>query len=107
LQWLAGQVTLTVERNELLLKLFFGKESSIPISAKHVDEYRSMQTARHDECKAIEARIKSKSTQSPDAPYWLMTVGHGIKVAKARLDWCDETLARLKRMAKANRQQEP
>jgi Virulence activator alpha C-term len=49
------------------------------------------------------ARIKSKSAQSHDAPYWLMTVRHGIKVAKARLDWCDETLARLKKMAKANK----
>ena len=105
--WLIGQVTPTVERNELLLKLFFGEESSIPINVEHVEQYRRMQAARHEECKAIESRIKSKSVPSPDAPYWLMTVRHGIKVAQARLDWCDETLARLKKMAKANKRQKP
>src|SRR6266511_3270230 len=34
--WLAGQVMPTFERNELLLKLFFGEEGSIAVNIRHI-----------------------------------------------------------------------
>ena len=101
--WLAGRVMPTVERNELLLKLFFGEESSITVNVKHVEEYRKMQTELHEAIRAIEQTIRSQDLESPDEPYWLMTVNYGKKITKARLDWCDETLARLNRMMRANK----
>jgi PadR family transcriptional regulator, regulatory protein AphA len=87
--WLAAQVMPTVERNELLLKLFFGEESSIAVNIKHIEEYRELQTERHERIKAIERNIRSQNPESPDAPYWLMTVKYGNKISKARLDWCE------------------
>jgi PadR family transcriptional regulator AphA len=100
--WLAGAVTPTVERNELLLKLFFGEESSITLNVKHIEEYRQLQTERHEAILAIEHTIRSQDPDSADAPYWLMTVNYGKKITKARIDWCGETLVRLNRMMRAN-----
>jgi len=100
--WLASRVLPTVERNELLLKLFFGEESSIIVNVKHVEEYRKLQTERHEAIRAIEKIIRSQHPESVDAPYWLMTVNYGKKITKARIDWCDETVARLNRMMRAN-----
>jgi PadR family transcriptional regulator, regulatory protein AphA len=100
--WLTGRVMPTVERNELLLKLFFGEENSIPVNVKHIEEYRKIQTELHEAVTTIERTIRSQHTESPDAPYWLMTVNYGKKISKARLDWCDETLAKLNKMARAN-----
>ncbi|HEU5236854.1 MAG TPA: PadR family transcriptional regulator [Pyrinomonadaceae bacterium] len=100
--WLAGRVMPTVERNELLLKLFFGEETSIIVNIKHIEEYRKLQKERHEAIRAIEQIIKSQHAESVDAPYWLMTVNYGKKITEARIDWCDETLARLNRMMRAN-----
>jgi PadR family transcriptional regulator AphA len=100
--WLAGQVMPTVERHELLLKLFFGAESSITVNVRHIEEYRKLQTERHEAITAIERTINSQDRESPDAPYWLMTVNYGKAITRARLDWCDETLAKLNKMARAN-----
>jgi len=99
--WLAGQVMPTFERNELLLKLFFGEEGSIVVNIRHIEEYRKLQTERHERIKAIERNIRSQLPEGSDAPYWLMTARYGSKISKARIEWCDETLAKLNKMARA------
>jgi DNA-binding PadR family transcriptional regulator len=100
--WLAGRVMPTVERNELLLKLCFGEESSLVVNREHVEEYRKLQTELHETIRAIERNIRSQRPESPDAPYWLMTVNYGKRISKARIDWCDETLAKLDKIARGN-----
>ena len=100
--WLAARVMPTLERNELLLKLFFGEESSITVNIKHIEEYRKLQTELHEAITGIERTIISQRPESPDAPYWLMTVNYGKRISEARIDWCDETLAKLEKIARAN-----
>jgi DNA-binding PadR family transcriptional regulator len=100
--WLAGRVMPTVERNELLLKLFFGEESSITVNVKHIEEYRKLQTELHKAITAVERTIRSQHPEGPDAPYWLMTVNYGKKITRARVAWCDETLAKLKKLTRAS-----
>jgi DNA-binding PadR family transcriptional regulator len=100
--WLADDVMPTVQRNELLLKLLFGQESSIAVNIKHVEEYRRRQTKRHEECKTIQLDLRSQERGTLAEPYWLMTVNYGVRIAKARMDWCDDTLAALNKMSKAN-----
>jgi DNA-binding PadR family transcriptional regulator len=101
--WLAGRVMPTVERNELLLKLFFGEESSITVNVKHIEEYRKLQTELHEAITAVERTIRSQHPEGPDAPYWLMTVNYGKKITRARVAWCDETLAKLKKLTRASK----
>jgi len=101
--WLAQDAMPKVERNEFLLKLFFGEEVAVTVSIRHVEQFRELQRGLLEKYKAIEKEIKTLYLDNPNAPYWLMTVRHGQYVRQALLDWCDETLAKLNKMAKATR----
>lgn len=101
--WLAEGVSLPrVERSELLLKLFFGEEVEVSVNIRHVEEFRELQRELLEKYRWIEKEIKATNpADDPNLPYWLMTVSYGQLVRQALLDWCDETLARLNKMAKA------
>ena len=75
---------------------------AIAVNIKHVEEYRKRQTKRYEECKAIQRNLRSQDPGNLAVPYWLMTVNYGVRIAQARLDWCDDTLAALNKMSKAN-----
>jgi DNA-binding PadR family transcriptional regulator len=99
--WLAEGATPKVERNELLLKLFFGEEVEVGVNIRHVEQFRELQRELLEKYKWIEKEIKaSNPADDPNVPYWLMTVRYGQHVRRALLDWCDETLVKLNKMAR-------
>ncbi len=102
-RWLSEGVTPKVERNELLLKLFFGEEVSVATSISHIKRYQELQQGLLERYQAIEAEIKAEYADNPNLPYWVLTVRYGQHVNRALLDWCDESLAKLNRMAKSSR----
>jgi len=99
-RWLSEGVTPKVERNELLLKLFFGEEVAFDTNIRHVEQYRELQRGLLERYKAIEAEIRARYKDNPNLPYWLLTVRYGEHVSQALLDWCDESLRKLNSMAK-------
>ncbi len=92
--WLAGPVgSRQPGRNELLLKLFFGRHAAPGVNLDHLRRYReelSQQLARYA---AIQEELTGED--SPDQPYWMSTLRHGLHVSQASLAWCDETINRL------------
>ncbi|HLL70167.1 MAG TPA: PadR family transcriptional regulator [Pyrinomonadaceae bacterium] len=102
-RWLAEGVTPKAERNELLLKLFFGEEVTCATNISHIEQYRELQRGLLERYKAIEKEIKAEYADNSNLPYWLLTVSYGRHVSQALLDWCDESLAKLKKMAKSGR----
>ncbi len=102
-RWLTEGVTPKVERNELLLKLFFGEEVSFDTNIKHVEAFRELQRGLLEKYKAIEREIKTEYADNSNLPYWLLTLGYGQHVSRALVDWCDEALAKLNRMAKSRK----
>ena len=102
--WLAEDASMPkVERNEFLLKLFFGEEVEVSVNIRHVEQFRELQRGLFEKYKAIEKEIKIQYPDDPNLPYWLMTARCGQHVRQALLDWCDETLAKLKKMAKSSK----
>lgn len=100
--WLAEGATPKVERNELLLKLFFGEEVEVSVSIRHVEQFRERQLESLEKYRWIEKEIKATNpADDQNMPYLFMTVRYGQHVLRALLDWCDETLAKLNKMAKA------
>jgi DNA-binding PadR family transcriptional regulator len=99
-RWLGEGVTPKAERNELLLKIFFGEEVTLATNVAHVEQYRELQRGLLDRYKAIEKQLKAEHAGNSNLPYWLLTVSYGQHVTQALLDWCDEALAKLNRMAK-------
>ncbi len=92
--WLARPVdSYQPARSELLLKLFFGRHVAAQTSVDHVRRHRELLVAMVAQYEAIEVELNADS--SPDQPYWLITLRHGLHAARASLAWCDETIARL------------
>ena len=82
-------------RNELLLKLFFGRHNDPAVNARHVARHREQALARLENYAAIERDLRRRHDGHPDLPYWLMTVSYGRRVERALIGWCDDTLAAL------------
>lgn len=102
-EWLTEGVTPKVERNELLLKIFFGADMPLEVNAAHVEQYRELQRGLLEKYKAIEKNIKAEFADNSNAPFWLLTVRHGQYVSQALLDWCDEALSKLNKIAKGRK----
>ena len=93
--WLALAPTPQVDRNELLLKLFFGEEIPVDVSLAHIAEFRLRHQQLIERYQAIEENIKSQHAENPNAPFWLVTVRYGLRTSKALLRWCDDAAEAL------------
>jgi len=98
-RWLIEPVEPQVERIEILLKLFFGKQVSVADNIRHVEQFRELQQQLLQKYQALEEEVKAKGADNPNFPYWLITVSYKLHVTKALISWCDETLARLNQMS--------
>lgn len=83
------------ERNEVLLKLFFGRHQSKEHAESLLNEYKQKLAAQYETYEQIEMIISSHSREKEDAPYWLFTLDYGKRVTRAAIDWCDETMKKL------------
>ncbi len=98
-QWLTEPIEHTVERNELLLKLFFGRQNSITDNIEHVQQFRTLQEQLIQKYQGIEGYLKANCTDNPDLYYSLITVRYGILRCQALLTWCAETIDMLHKFA--------
>ncbi|KAF3887844.1 MULTISPECIES: PadR family transcriptional regulator [Nostocales] len=96
--WLVEPVEPQVERIEILLKLFCGKQVSVADNIRHVQQFREMQQQLLQKYRAIEEDMKVKEAENLNFPYWMITVSYKFHATKALIAWCDETLARLNQM---------
>jgi len=94
-RWLGEPAAYDPERNELLLKLFFGRHTSAATNIAHVRQYRSVLAALLGRFEAIEAHLSAEQPPAPDLSYWLITLRHGQHLSRALLAWCDETIVTL------------
>lgn len=96
--WLALAPTPQVDRNELLLKLFFGEETPAHVSLSHIAEFRLRHQQLLERYRAIEKNIKLEHRENPNAPFWLVTVHYGRRTSEALLAWCDDAAKTLGRI---------
>ena len=80
-------------RNELLLKLFFGRHAPSGTNLTHLRRHRELMATQIAHFEAIAVELEAEN--SPDQPYWLITIAHGLHVSRASLAWCDHTIALL------------
>jgi len=97
--WLGKRAVPKVQRDEFLLKLFFGEEVPAATNLKHVEQFRENQLELLAKYQALEKGIRSKYGGDPNSPYWLMTLQYGRAVSRALVEWCDQSSMKLKRMA--------
>jgi PadR family transcriptional regulator, regulatory protein AphA len=99
--WLNLPPQQQVPRNDLLLKLFFGRLVSIDVVARHVESFRAVQQGLMQQYSATVEELEKRYAGHPDLPFWLMTASYGLHEARALSEWCDETLAQCQKMKKS------
>jgi len=102
-RWLTEPIEHTVERNELLLKLLFGKENSIADNLEHVKQFRILQEQLLQKYRSIETYLKVNCADDAEQIYSLITLRYGILRCQALLTWCEETIDRLRVFAEKTR----
>ncbi len=98
--WLAVEPQPEIPRNELLLKLFFGAQTSVEVLIPYVAQMAGRERAVLEILKRIETKEIAQSRQLPDAAFWLMAARFGQYELEAHVRWAEETLASLRRLAK-------
>lgn len=94
-EWLAAPAEQQVFRDELLLKLFFGKNMSKAQCIKHIQQRRDDALQGLNYCNAIKRHLETEHASDVDTPFWLLTVSSGICVTTAALKWCDAAIKTL------------
>ena len=97
--WLTEPIEYIVERNELLLKLFFGRQSTIADNIEHVKQFQLLQEQLLDKYRGIEVYLKDNCADNAELCYSLITVRYGILRCQALLNWCGETIDALSTFA--------
>lgn len=88
--WLATEAeSLSPDRNELLLQLFFGRHAAPGVVLGHLRRHREHLLQAQERYRQVEQALGAES--SPDRPYWLATVRHGLHLVDAGLRWNTET----------------
>jgi PadR family transcriptional regulator AphA len=91
--WLRESIEqVPAERNEILLKLFFGRHESIETNVMHLEDYKRNLEVQIHTYKAIIERISAIQDEQADAKYWLLTLDYGVRTTKAAIDWCEASI---------------
>ncbi len=100
-QWLSEPAEPQVERIEILLKLSFGQQLPMPGNIQHVQDFRESQQKLYRELQDLEEQMRLDHLDNPNLPYWITAISYGLHTKKALIQWCDETLIRLKEIEQA------
>ncbi|SDZ26427.1 DNA-binding transcriptional regulator, PadR family [Evansella caseinilytica] len=91
--WLEQPVEqVPVERNEVLLKLFFGRYQSKASKVRILHDYKQKLADRYQTYVSIEQAILAHKNNNEAAAYWLCTLDYGKRITLAAIDWCTAAL---------------
>lgn len=101
LELLLAPVEPQAPRNGLLLRLFFGDVLGPTACRALVADARERAEAQLAALAVARAEAESAAPDTPQAPYWLLTISAGEHAARAQIAWadeCDAVLATLGKM---------
>jgi len=94
--WRAEPPRETPLRNELLLKLFFGRADAVAHEAGWIEKVLEEQHADLREFERIRVEIEKEQHDHPSSPFWLIALSYGEHRARAILRWGRETQKALR-----------
>jgi DNA-binding PadR family transcriptional regulator len=94
-EWLAQPFQNDPPRNEFMLKLFFGREAAPGVAQAHVRELERRNRQTLAMLEGIETMARTHQSKDPNLPYWMLTLGLGIAMTRAALDWGEAALVEL------------
>ena len=93
--WLGEPPKPQPPRNELLLKLFFGRHASPGACTAHLRRLRVQQERIAATLEGLERQLKHEQRGHPDLRYWLMAVSFGVEQTQSLIDWSEFALRQL------------
>jgi DNA-binding PadR family transcriptional regulator len=95
-EWLQKPVEPAPLREELLLKIFFGRFSDKAVLLEHMQQHRENLHKTGRKYQEIENFLKTKQTEGEDGTiYSLITLNMGKARNQAEIAWCEETITLL------------
>ena len=93
---LSEPIEPTPARNGLLLRLFFGRMLGRDMCVELLEEARTASEQALANLTGIRATVEAE-TDSPDQPFFLVTIAAGEAGARAQIQWATESIALLRR----------
>lgn len=93
--WLVEKDEKEINRDENILKIFFGKNMTKEACIERLKEKKEKLIQKLEEFKCIYEEIR-KMEDSPHFIFWEITLKNGIYSTKADLKWCNESINTLK-----------
>lgn len=97
--WLEQSPVHHVERNELLMKIFFATEVDVATPIAHISESRADAIERLKVLQNMSLVINNELIDKRGYDYYWATLRNGELGLEAHIRWCDEVLVRLKASA--------
>lgn len=94
--WLAEPYQSAVERNELLLKLFFANLAGPENALKLLQQAKADALAYQSVLSAIRENLRQRHPEKRDRLYYEATIDIGLRVAKVQTQWCDDTICEIR-----------
>jgi PadR family transcriptional regulator AphA len=94
--WMENPPEMGPRRDELILKLFFGSQTSVPVLVRHLQEHRDRLQAVSEQYASWLKQAEGQNEQY--TPYQIITLRGGIAMSSAFVQWADETIRTLGRM---------
>ena len=94
--WRAEPPRETPYRNELLLKLFFGRADAVVHEPGWIETLLTEEKAALREFERIREQLKKEQHDHPSLPFWLIALSYGEHRSRAILKWGRETQKTLR-----------
>ncbi|CAM3405181.1 PadR family transcriptional regulator [Marinicrinis lubricantis] len=95
--WLRTPLKLSImeQKNELLLRLFFGQHASPETNIQHLKSLKEQLQDQLFVLETMEDEIRSCHPDDPNLTYWLITINYGKLQSKALIEWCEDSIQLL------------
>ncbi|MDX1622432.1 MAG: PadR family transcriptional regulator [Gemmatimonadota bacterium] len=97
-EWLTEPVERRPPRNELLLKVFFGRFSGPEAVRSILEDYRDQQAEALARLETAVEMLDAGERGNPSYAYWRMTAELGLRAMAVVVQWCEDTARLLEEM---------
>ena len=101
--WLGVQPQRQGNRNELLLKLFFGNHAEPRALRAQVQAWLESYAEDVQRYEQKLAHLEATCAGEPGLPFWRMTLRYGIDEAIMVINWCAATLEELEKQGRGSK----
>ncbi|MGG4142680.1 PadR family transcriptional regulator [Paenibacillus algorifonticola] len=84
-----------LKKNELLLRVFFGSNSSPDTIIQHIQDHKRELAESLRVFEDLEAWLRNAEVEDQNYTYWLITINYGKSHFKSLISWCDDSIKML------------